>query len=129
MNVADGIRLVLDQGVPRDTAARLRERGYECTHVGEVGMSRASDQEILAWSLEQDAAVVTLDADFHAILAVSGAAAPSVIRVRREGLDALAVMGLIEKVAEDYAQELVDGSMVTIKLNKTTCHKLPIGGG
>jgi predicted nuclease of predicted toxin-antitoxin system len=32
---------------------------------------RATDPEILAWSLKQEAAVVTLDADFHAILAVS----------------------------------------------------------
>ena len=128
MNAAYGMRLVLDQGVPRGAAAGLRESGYECTHVGEVGMSRASDQEILAWSLEQGAAVITLDADFHAILAVSGAAGPSVIRIRREGLDALAVVELIEKVVVDYRQELVNGSMIAIKLNKTTCHKLPIGG-
>jgi hypothetical protein len=41
-------------------------------------MSRATDQEILAFSLEESAAVVTLDADFHAILAVSlhGSRAP-----------------------------------------------------
>jgi predicted nuclease of predicted toxin-antitoxin system len=33
-------------------------------------MSRATDEELLASSLEDGAAVVTLDADFHAILAV-----------------------------------------------------------
>jgi predicted nuclease of predicted toxin-antitoxin system len=43
--------VVLDQGVPRDTAAILRERGYQCTHVGELGMSKASDQEIIVWSV------------------------------------------------------------------------------
>ena len=82
------MRLILDQGVPRDAASLLRELGYECTHVGEVGMSRAADQEILAWALGENATVVTPDADFHMILAVSGAAAPSVIRLRRQGLDA-----------------------------------------
>jgi hypothetical protein len=34
------MRVILDQGVPRDAAALLRERGYQCTHVGEIGMSR-----------------------------------------------------------------------------------------
>ena len=29
------IRLVLDQGVPRDAARLLRDLGYECIHVGE----------------------------------------------------------------------------------------------
>jgi Domain of unknown function (DUF5615) len=41
------------------------KRGHECTHAAEIGMSRATDPEILAWSLKQEAAVVTLDADFH----------------------------------------------------------------
>jgi len=128
LSVVRTTRLILDQGIPRDAAALLRERGYECTHVGEIGMPRASDEEILAWSLQQEAAVVTLDADFHAMLAVSGAAGPSVIRIRRQGLDALAVVGLIEKMLDDYELDLVQGSLVTIKLNKTTCHKLPIIG-
>ena len=35
-------------------------------------MSRAGDQEILAWAVGENATVVTLDADFHSILAVSG---------------------------------------------------------
>jgi predicted nuclease of predicted toxin-antitoxin system len=33
-------------------------------HVGEIGMSKAADEEILAFSLGRNAVVVTLDADF-----------------------------------------------------------------
>jgi predicted nuclease of predicted toxin-antitoxin system len=128
LNQARTIRLVLDQGVPRDAASLLRERGHECTHVGEVGMSVASDEEILAWSLEENAVVVTLDADFHAIVAVSGAAGPSVIRMRRQGLNALAVVELVENILANFESDLASGSLVTVKSNKTTCHKLPIGG-
>ena len=76
------IALILDQGLPRDAASQLRDLGYECTHVGEIGMWKATDQEILAFGLRKDATIVTLDADFHAILAVSGASEPSVIRLR-----------------------------------------------
>jgi predicted nuclease of predicted toxin-antitoxin system len=65
---------------------------------------------------------------FHAILAVSRATAPSVIRIRMQGLDTLAVAGLIQRVIADYIEELSRGSLVTVKPNKTTCHKLPIGG-
>ena len=74
------LRLVLDKGVPRDAAARLRGLGYECIHVGEVGMGKATDEEVLAFSVGRNATVVTLDADFHIVLAVSGASGPSVIR-------------------------------------------------
>ncbi len=91
-------------------------------------MSGATDQEILAWSLEREAAIVTLDADFHAILAVSGATGPSVVRLRRQGLDAFAVLEIIEAVLAGYESDLTLGSLVIVKLNKTTCHRLPIGG-
>ena len=67
------MRLVPDRGVPRDAATRLRALGHECSHLGEIGMSKAADDEIPAFSLEKNAVVVTLDADFHTILAVSGA--------------------------------------------------------
>jgi predicted nuclease of predicted toxin-antitoxin system len=35
-------------------------------HVGEVGMAKAADAEILKWAVQQRGAIiVTLDADFH----------------------------------------------------------------
>jgi predicted nuclease of predicted toxin-antitoxin system len=91
------MRLVLDQGVPRDAAERLRDLGYECEHAGEVGMSKAADCDILARALEKRAIVITLDADFHAILAVSGASGPSVIRLRIQGLRAPEIVTVIRK--------------------------------
>lgn len=78
------MRLVLDQGVPRDAATLLRGLGHECAHLGEIGMSKAADEEILAFSREKDAIAVTLDADFHTILAVSGASGPGRFRSRPE---------------------------------------------
>jgi predicted nuclease of predicted toxin-antitoxin system len=39
-------------------------------------MSKAADEEIVALSLQLRAVVVTLDADFHAIPAVSGGTRP-----------------------------------------------------
>src|SRR5689334_9310552 len=121
------ITLVLDQGVPRDAAGRLRDLGYECIHVGEVGMSAAGDYEILEFALLKNAAVVTLDADFHAILAVSGAAGPSVIRIRIQGLRAMEIGECVRLVCIRFGDELSSGSMVTVKARKTTCHRLPIG--
>jgi len=112
------MRLVLDQGVPRDAASLLRELGHDCTHVGEVGMSRAADQEILAWAVSENATVVTLDADFHTILAVSGATAPSVIRLRRQGLRAPAVVEIIRNVGGEVSGRTgtwVDGDCESIQ--------------
>lgn len=121
------MRLVLDQGVPHDAAALLRSLGFDCMHVGEIGMSKAADEEILAFSLGRNAVVVTLDADFHAILAVSGAEGPSVIRMRLQGLGAPEVVEVVRKVLASFEAELKRGSLITVKVLKTTCHRLPIG--
>lgn len=99
------VTLVLDQGVPCDAARRLRDLGYECVHVGEAG----------------------IDADFHAILAVSGAAGPSVIRIRIQGLRAAEIAECVRLVSTRFESELTAGSLLTVKSRKTTCHSLPIG--
>ena len=90
-------------------------------------MSRAADQEILALAVGENATLVTLDADFHTILAVSGATAPSVVRLRRQGWNALAVVEIVRNVVARFQAELEHGSMVTVKAHKITSHKLPIG--
>jgi len=121
------MRLFLDQGVPRDAAARLRDLGYECIHAGEIGMGKSADDEILARSLERNAIVVTLDADFHTMLAVSRASRPSVIRLRMQGLGAWQVVDLVQSVLAGFGDDLQRGSLVTVKAHKITCHRLPIG--
>jgi predicted nuclease of predicted toxin-antitoxin system len=122
------IPLVLDQGVPRDAAVLLRNLGYECIHVGEIGMWSATDEEILAFALGKHATVVTLDADFHTILAVSGASQPSVIRFRMQGLRAQETVILVQRVLAVFADDLHRDALITVKTRKTTCHWLPIGG-
>jgi predicted nuclease of predicted toxin-antitoxin system len=121
------MRLILDQGVPHDAAPLLRSLGCDCTHVDEIGMSKAADEEIVALAQERSAVVVTLDADFHAILAVSGAQGPSVIRMRLQGLGAAEVVAVIRKVLDGFEVELKRGALITVKALKTTCHRLPIG--
>ena len=127
MTGGPGVRLLLDQGVPRDAANRLRELGFSCSHVAEIGMWKAADAEILARSSDENAVIVTLDADFHAILAVSGASGPSVVRLRMEGLSAAKVVELIRVLLDQFEADLRRGALVTAKAKKITCHRLPIG--
>lgn len=90
-------------------------------------MFRADDVEILLWARDHQSVVVTLDADFHTILAVSHASAPSVIRVPMQGLDAAAIAALVRRVLATYGDELRNGCMMTVKPKKMTCHRLPVG--
>jgi hypothetical protein len=41
------MKLLLDQGTPRSSAALLRQAGFEAVHTGEIGLAEAPDEEIL----------------------------------------------------------------------------------
>lgn len=120
-------RLLLDQGLPRSTPALLAQAGWNVTHVSEIGMSRADDIDILQRAKAEQRVCVTLDADFHAILATSGEPGPSVIRVRREGLDASALADLLQAVWPGIEEALLAGAMVTVTDRAIRVRRLPIG--
>lgn len=119
-------RLLLDQGLPRSTGALLEQVGWDVVHVSEIGMSRADDIEILQRARVEHRICVTLDADFHALLATSGERSPSVIRVRKEGLDANALAALLQSVWANIEGALDIGAMVTVTDRSIRVRRLPI---
>lgn len=122
------MKLLLDQGLPRDAVERLKLAGVESVHVGSLGLSRASDREILLAAVTMRAIVVTLDADFHAILTESHQAGPSVIRLRIEGLNAEGLSRLLIHVLERAGEELRRGAMVSVNSRRVRVRSLPLGG-
>jgi predicted nuclease of predicted toxin-antitoxin system len=67
------MRLLLDQSLPRSTVHNLHAGGVESAHVGGKGLANASDAKILDFARQGGWIVVTLDADSHALSALSGA--------------------------------------------------------
>jgi len=69
---------------------------------------------------------VTLDSDFHRLLAISGASKPSVIRIRREGLRGPEAAILITQLLEQLREQLEAGAMVTVTERAVRLHRLPL---
>jgi predicted nuclease of predicted toxin-antitoxin system len=120
------IKILLDQGLPRTAALVLRERGWDVQHVSERAMSQAEDSAIIHLARQEGRMVVTLDADFHALLAVSGMVGPSVLRIRQEGLKAQQVASLIERVLTLTRDELNHGALITVADGKIRIKLLPV---
>jgi predicted nuclease of predicted toxin-antitoxin system len=120
------MKLLLDQGLPRSVARLLSAAGVDTVHVGEISMSTAEDRAILAQGRTENRVVVTLDADFHTLLALSGATAPSVIRIRLEGLKAAGLVAVLEKVLQEWGEELELGVMVTVDVSRSRMRRLPL---
>jgi predicted nuclease of predicted toxin-antitoxin system len=65
------MRVLLDEGLPARAAALLREDGIDAVHATEVEALSTPDERILELARSTARVVVTLDADFHALLAAS----------------------------------------------------------
>jgi len=120
------MRLLLDQGLPRSSAEILRNKGWDIQHTGEIGMSRATDRQILEYARDEQRIVITLDSDFHAILAVENLNSPSVVRIRQEGLRGLELAELVEKIWSKIGKQLENGAMATITEKAIRIRKIPL---
>jgi predicted nuclease of predicted toxin-antitoxin system len=120
------MRLLLDQGLPRSTVLYLRDKGIEATHVGDKGLATAADSKILDYGRREGFVVVTLDADFHALLALAGLSGPSVIRIRIEGLRGENLAQLLVSVLQVCTDDLLKGAMVSVTENGVRIRHLPV---
>ena len=82
----------------------------------------------MAEALLRKAVVVTLDADFHAILAMTGAREPSVIRIRLEGLRGEALARVVQEVVSMKRDDIEAGAAVSVTPGTIRVRLLPIGG-
>jgi len=120
------MRLLLDQGLPRSSAEILRNKGWDIQHTGEIGMSSATDRQILEYARDEQRIVITLDSDFHAMLAVENLDSPSVVRIRQEGLRGPELAELVDKIRSRIGQQLENGAMATITEKAIRIRKIPL---
>jgi predicted nuclease of predicted toxin-antitoxin system len=58
------MKFLIDADLPRSTARALTAEGHEARHVGDVGLSSASDRDIFDHAQVTQAVLVTRDLDF-----------------------------------------------------------------
>lgn len=121
------MKLLLDQGLPRMAVHHLAKLGIEATHVSELGLSTATDSRLIEVGRSRGECVVTLDADFHALMALSGDASPSIIRIRIDGLNAAQLAGLLANVIRVVGADIAAGAAVSVTEKSIRVRKLPLG--
>lgn len=76
------MRFLLDQNRSPRLAELLRDAGHDAVHTLELGLERASDDELLALADHERRIVITGDTDFGALLALTHNTSPSAILFR-----------------------------------------------
>ena len=90
-------------------------------------MATATDAQILEAARQRQAIVVTLDSDFHTLLATACAVSPSVVRIRIEGLIGEPLATILQRVLTVASVELEAGAVVSVTTDRIRVRRLPIG--
>ena len=120
------ISILLDQGLPRSAASLLRDEGWDVLHTGDIGLSRSTDRQILEFARNEQRVIITLDSDFHTILALTNASTPSVIRIRLEGLRGPDLALLIKRIWPRVEPQVKKGAMVTVTESGIRIRNIPV---
>ena len=120
------IIILLDQGLPRSAASLLRDEGWDVLHTGDIGLSRSTDRQILEFARNEQRVIITLDSDFHTILALTNASTPSVIRIRLEGLRGPDLALLIKRIWSRIEPQVKKGAMVTVTESGIRIRNIPV---
>ncbi len=123
------MRFLIDQCLSAELAEGLAAAGHDAVHVAAYGLSRASDDEILARAAHEDRVLISADTDFGGLLAARDVTLPSVVlyrrRTRRRPHEQ--VMVLLANLAA-LEGDLNAGAIAVIDDRGIRIRRLPIGG-
>ena len=92
----------------------------------EIGLSKYTDVAIIEYARAEGRCICTLDADFHALLAVAGSRSPSVVRIRKEGLRGRDLATWLIESWPAIAAAVTSGALVSITDESVRIRRLPI---
>lgn len=106
------MKILLDMNLSPLWVPMLKEAGFDATHWIDLGSASAPDSEIFAWARKHSAIIFTNDLDFGALLALTGAEAPSVFQIRTHDVTpnvlGLRAIGLLRR----FEKELNEGALI-----------------
>lgn len=120
------MRLLVDEALQDAVAHRLAESGHDVTHVRLLGLAGRTDDEVMALALQEARVLVTTDTDFGTILALTGAAGPSVLLLRGVSDSVTGRVAAIIDVLPRVEYELSQGAVVVIEEDRYRIRYLPI---
>ncbi|HEX6455112.1 MAG TPA: DUF5615 family PIN-like protein [Solirubrobacterales bacterium] len=121
------MKLLLDANLSPEVGRHLKEAGHEAIHVRDIGLLSAPDHEILQAAAKEERILLTADADFGALLALSSLASPSVLLLR--SADHLRPVEQAELLAANLpriAEDLKKGAIVSLTRDRLRVRELPI---
>ena len=104
----------------------LRSLRFDAVHIRDVGLARASDEDIFRFAAAEQRIIVTADLDLADIVAASRTAIVSVILLRLSNAFPSRGFARLEAVLSLAAEPLSAGAIVIVSEDRIQIRSLPI---
>ncbi len=116
----------MDANVAASTIRALRAQGHDVVSVAEDGLFDVPDLQIVERARHEGGTIVTYDQDFGRLLALAGAAKPSVIILRLEDQTPGYATPRLLTALGHHAEALAAGAIVIVEDSQVRVRLLPI---
>lgn len=120
------MKFLLNMNLPRSLGKGLQGEGHACRHTGDIGLSQASDVDIMAEAEEKQEVILTHDLDYGHLLAFSGDTAPSVVIFRLRDSHPVKLFKRLSAVLPAIDQPLREGAIIILEDAAIRIRRLPI---
>ena len=102
--------------MPREAARWLTVQHPDWTvhHTSEVGLQRASDEEVAAWAIRERAILVTFDEDFLDTRRFRPGSRPATVRLRIWPITLTTIQEALNRVFTEVAEDVLTDSAVVV---------------
>ncbi len=110
------MKLLCDENLPRALADRLRADGHDAVDVREIGLTGASDDDVLARAVAEQRVLITSDVRrFANVILTPPAATPGIVVVRFAGVTTSAVIDRICAVIANTNPHALTGALTIVE--------------
>ena len=120
------MKVVVDMNLSTDWVPLLREAGVDAYHWSSIGSPQTPDDEIMVWSREHGAIVLTRDLDVGAALIVNALLSPSVVQVRIKQVRPERNIALVRRTFALHGRHLERGAIVTVESRRIRARVLDL---
>ena len=104
----------------------LRAHGHDADHASTIGLSRASDADIISRAASEGLTIITADLDYPRLLALAQAAGPSLILFRGGDWGDAEILTRMAEVLASFNQIDIEHSIVVVERDRIRRRRLPI---
>lgn len=112
--------------IPPSLGHKLNDLSHSFRHVSAIGMSQATDQEIIEMARKNTEVIMTNDLDYGRLLAFEKSNCPSVVIFRVSHNDSAYLFKLFQAVFERAQNALEQGAIVVLEDHGLRIRRLPI---